>query len=60
MQDRDTRVPGRNVFENSERIVTAPVEHINYSKGVTPRKNGHNPRERLVENWQPFFLVVNG
>jgi hypothetical protein len=60
VQNRDARVPGRNLFENGERIVMAPVEHINHSTGVTPRKAVHDSRKRLVESRQTFFLIVNG
>jgi hypothetical protein len=60
MQDRDPRVPGRDVFENGERIVPASVEHINNPKDVTLRKTGRDRRKRLMKNWQPLFLVVNG
>jgi hypothetical protein len=60
VQDRDTRVPVCNVLENSKRIVAAPVEHIHYPKGVTLGKTRHNTRDRLMKNWKPFFLFVNG
>jgi hypothetical protein len=60
VQDRDTRVSSRNVFENGERIVRAPVEHVNDSKGVMLRKTGHDSRERSVKNRQPLLLIVNG
>jgi hypothetical protein len=60
VQDCDTVVPSRNFSENGERIVTAPIQHVDDSKGVTLRKTGYNARERLVKNWQRFFLIVNG
>ncbi len=60
VQDRDTRVPSRNIFENRERIVRAAVEYVNDSKGVTLRKTGHDSRERPVKNRQPFLLIIDG
>jgi hypothetical protein len=60
VQDRDPCVPGGNVLEHGERIVTAPVEHIDDTKRVTLRQRGHDTGERRVKNRQPFFLIVNG
>lgn len=60
VQDRDTRVLGSNVFEHGERIVTAPIEHVQDTKRVALRQRGHDTGERRVKNWQAFFLIVNG
>jgi hypothetical protein len=60
VQNRDPRVPGCNLLEHGERIVTAPVEHIQDTKGVSLRQRGQDTGKRRVKNWQPLFLIVNG
>jgi hypothetical protein len=60
MQHRDARVPGSNFFEDGERLITAPVKHINRSESMPLRKSGQDTRKRLVKGRQPFFLIVNG
>jgi hypothetical protein len=60
MQHRDARVPGSNLSEDGERMITAPVYHINRSKSVPLRKTGQDTRKRLVKDRQPLFLIVNG